>query len=251
MMKKILKSYQRWIKTSRIEAQCHGWPPLRGDREHKGLLSEPRPCHTKGSGKIDCDAIWSSRYRQLTGPCNLTLQGLSLKVENDEKEISNLGLSHHTSITRIVAHALAPIQSPFSRQKRGSACLLKKLLDISGGESLAIGWWTDRLRELLSSCFPSFLFSLWEYGEIKKHLFCYTSMEENKLANKKKVKFEKIYLVFSHPTYDRQTNILSGFSILSRLSSCSFSTNHLSHKRGHKPRESVVLCRNLCDLQLL
>lgn len=166
----MLNSYQRWVKESKIEAQYHGWPALRGDREHKGLLSEPRPCHTKGSGKIDCDAIWSCRYRQLTGPCNLTLQGLSLKVENDEKEISSSGLSHHTSITRIVEHALAPIQSPFSRQKRGSACLLKKVLDISGGESLAIGWWTDRLRELLSSCFPSFLFSLWEYGEIKETL---------------------------------------------------------------------------------
>lgn len=176
MIIKISNSLQRAVKPRKTEEQCHGSQTLRG--EHRGLLSEPRrPCHSKGSGKIDCDAIRSddidSWQAPVTSHFRIVSQGGEQRKGNIKFRIVSSHLNNTHSWARLGANSIA-----FFAAKSGDRHVYLRNCSIfpvgrvspSGGEP------TD-----FTNCSPavlrSFLFSLRQNGDIKETRLFYTSVE--------------------------------------------------------------------------
>lgn len=88
-----------------------------------------------------------------------------------------------------------------------------------------------------TNCSPavsrSFLFSPGQNGGMKETLVLLHVSRAGRIGEQKKKYEIRKDGYFLTPPSSRETNISSGFWILSRLSSCSFSTNHLLDRRGH------------------
>lgn len=161
----MLNNHQQEVKACRIKAQCR-----RSPNTSWMITASTRACYLRLGGrvspkevrKIDCGAIrFPEEESQLDREtwqtaCDLTLHGLSVKAENDEKEISNWGLSNHTSITRIVWKSTPRLWRQYNPLFRGKIedrhVYLINCSIFPVGSSPAIQRWTARVHGLLSSC---------------------------------------------------------------------------------------------------